>query len=139
MEMKSKYLKKFQHLTPKDLPISGSKILIELLPQPDLKSAGGLYLASGLKDNLQAPTLGIVLACGVGYWDEESETFVDLDQKPGNVVLVPDFAIRGYSSFPGLKGYAGGDIALAKESDVIVSWESVEAFEAYANKLNGGV
>lgn len=133
--MKSKYLEVFQRVTQQDLPINGGRMLIELLKQEEAKSAGGLYLSTGMKDSLQAPTLGIVLALGNGYEDDDGN-LVPVDQLVGSVVLVPDAGIRAYSSFPGLEGYTGGDIALAREADVVASWPSLSHFEAYSKKLN---
>lgn len=136
MTITSKYLKTFQQVTPADLPLYGGRILIELIEPPEVKTKGGIYMAQGHKDNLQAPTLGVVLALGSGY--EEDGKDVPIDLAIGEVVLVPDHAIRGYSSFPGLIDYTGGGIALARESDVIVSWKTIAAFEAYSAKINGG-
>lgn len=134
--MKSKYLETFLRITQQDLPINGGRMLIELVKQEETKSAGGLYLSTGMKDNLQAPTLGIVLAVGDGYEDDDGN-LVPVDQPIGSVVLIPEAGIRAYSSFPGLNGYTGGEIALAREADVVASWLTLSHFEAYSKKLNG--
>lgn len=136
--MKSKYLSKFMNLQPNQLaklPIAGSRLLIELMPQEEVKSSGGIYLTTGLKDNLQAPTVGIVLAVGEGYEDENGEP-LPVDIGVGAVVLVANFSVSAFSTFPGLIGYTGGDIAFVREGDVAASWVSIEAFDEYARELN---
>lgn len=133
--IKSKYLEQFSRLTVEDLPIHGGRILIELLPEEEPKTSGGIIISRSRADNQQAPTVGVVLAVGQGYEDDEGLS-TPIDLVPGNIVVVSDHAIRAYSFFPGLEDYAGGDIALAREADVVVSWESAEKFEEYRAKLN---
>lgn len=140
--MTPKYLNRFQKLTSSDLPLRGDRILLELLPKLEVKTKGGLVIATSLTDHRSttvenAADIAVVLAVGSGYYAEDG-TDVPLDVKVGNVVMVSRFGMRTYSSFPGLNDYVADTIALARESDCHIKWDTVEAFEAYTSKLNDG-
>lgn len=146
--MESKYLARFQKLESGQLPLRGNRMLVEVLPKPEIKSAGGLVLSSGndtrtsTKEN-QAD-VAIVLAVGTGYVEtvvdeatgEEKQVDVDIDIKPGSVILVSRMGLRLYSQFPGLADYTAETIALTRDTEVHCAWPSIEAFNAYQATLN---
>ena len=140
--MQTKYLERFAKLAdgPHKLPMRGNRLLLELLPPPEIKTAGGLIVASSLTDHRSATKenaadVAVVLATGEGYYGDDGAP-VPLDLQVGNVVLVSRFGMRTYSTFPGIKDYVADTIALARDSDMHARWESVEAFEAYVEALN---
>lgn len=140
---KTKYLQRFAKLAdgPYKLPLRGNRLLLELLPKPEVKSKGGIVIATSLTDHRSttvenAADIAVVLATGEGYYDENGAT-VPLDLEVGNVVLISRFGMRTYSSFPGLNEYVADTIALARDSDVHAKWESLASFEAYIEALNG--
>lgn len=137
--MKSKYLKQFESASG-SIRLRGNRILVEVLPPEELKSAGGLLLAAPDSDHRSSlennrASLAIVLVTGEGYDDDGTD--VPLDIKPGNVVLINAYGLRPYTNFPALSNYKRDEIALLRDSDVNCVWESVEAFQIYAEKLNG--
>lgn len=138
--METKYLNRFQKLTSSDLPMRGNRLLLELLPKQEVKTKGGLVIATSLTDHRSttvenAADVAVVLAVGEGYYGDDGEA-VPMDIKVGNVVLISRFGMRTYSSYPGVQDYVADTIALARDSDCHVKWDSIEAFEAYVAKLN---
>ena len=80
--------------------------------------------------------LAIVLATGKGYYNEETKEEVDLDYKPGNLILLSQHGIKAFTEFPGLMGYTSGDIGLTQEHEIHMAWDDVEAYEKYKQLLN---
>ncbi len=100
----------------------GSRILIEILPEPEMKTAGGLVMSS--PSNNRSATdenkfcAGVVLSIGEGYFDEDGND-VPLKVKQGNVVEVSRSALRPYSSHPIVAGqYTNGELATVNENGV---------------------
>lgn len=138
--METKYLNRFEKLTSSDLPMRGNRLLLELLPKQEVKTKGGLVIATSLTDHRSttvenAADVAVVLAVGEGYYGDDGAA-VPMDIQVGNVVLISRYGMRTYSSFPGISDYVADTIALARDSDTHVKWDSIEAFEAYVAKLN---
>jgi co-chaperonin GroES (HSP10) len=141
MAIESKYLKQFSKLGPGDFPLRGNRLIVELLPKIEVKTKGGLVLATSLNDhrtttNENQADVAVVLAVGSGYYGDDGEA-VPMDVRVGNVILLTRFGVRAYSTFPGLTEYTAESIALCRESDVHAAWPSIEAFNAYVEKLSG--
>ncbi len=138
--MESKYLHRFSKVTQEIFPLRGSRILVELLPKEELKTAGGLVIASSLNDHrtstdVNKALLGVVLAVGNGYVDDEgNESAVEV--KPGYVVMLSQFGVRPYSHFPGVAEYTSESIALTRESEIHCAWPSMDAYQEYRKALN---
>ena len=140
----SKYLEQFKRLeNNKELyRLNGGRVLIEVLPKPELKTAGGILMAApanfakGATFETQAGTVGIVLLTGEGYVDNDGTSY-EIDLKPGNIVMVNDFGIKTLSSFPGLEQYTAQSLAVIDETTVQMTWPSIEAFTEYSRVLNG--
>ncbi len=140
--MESKYLERFKKVASK-LPLRGNRILVEVLPKEELKSAGGIILNAPTSDHRSRTEqhrakVAVVVAVGSGYFDDSSEEGEDvpLDIQPGNVVMLSEFGLKYYSEFPGLSEYTGESLALALDKDVHCAWESIEAFKEYQKLLN---
>lgn len=146
--MESRYLNRFQKLNAltkeerKELfTLNGNRVLLEILPKREIKTASGLIISAPsdhvkiTADATQA-VMAIVLLTGEGYVDEDGNP-VDMDVKPGNVVMVNEFGIKTFSTFPGLLDYTKNTLAMTSESEIQVSFPSMEAFERYEALLNG--
>lgn len=124
--MQSKYLAFFRQLKerqPGFYQLFGSRILVEVLPEPEMKTAGGLVIASSSRQITDTQenkfTAAVVIAVGKGYYDDESGEDVALSVKPGQVVEVVRTGLRKYSTHPMLGGqYSGGELATTRESDI---------------------
>jgi co-chaperonin GroES (HSP10) len=140
----SKYLSRFINVREKaadKFTLFGNRLLVEMLPKEELKSAGGLILHAPTNDHRtdmeqNRAVLALVLAAGTGYYNEESGNSVPLEVAPGNVVLVSEMGLKKYTQFPGLAEYTANQIALTRETEIHMCWPSVEAYEAYKYALN---
>jgi co-chaperonin GroES (HSP10) len=138
--IQSKYLQQFQRVSDNSLRLRGNRLLLELLPKPEVKSKGGLVLVTNISDHRTTTQdnmadICVVLRTGEGYYNDDGST-LPLDLKVGNVVLVSRFGLKLYSNMPGLADYTGESIALARDTDVHAVWESIEHFEQYVRELN---
>jgi co-chaperonin GroES (HSP10) len=125
--MQSKYQSTFntlQERLPGFYKLFGSRILVEVLPEEELKTAGGLIVAKSA-NNFRSDTeenkftAAVILSVGQGYYDDETGEAVPLDVKPGQVVEVVRSGLRRYSNHPILGAqYTTGDIALINESHI---------------------
>lgn len=116
------YVRDLKERLPNFYELFGSRIFVEVLPNPELKTAGGLILGSSKHHRNTTDedsfTAVVVLATGTGYEDENGET-VPLSVKPGQVIEVVRSGLRYYSSHPFLGGeYNPKEVALIKESDI---------------------
>lgn len=136
--MESKYLARFQKAGGK-LPLRGNRLLVEVMPKEELKSAGGLILNAPTSDHRskleqERAKLAVVVAIGNGYFDGEED--VPLDIKPGAVVLISELGLKYYSEFPGIAEYTGETLALTRDTEVHAAWDSLEAYQEYRTLLN---
>lgn len=134
--MESKFLERFKRLsalTSQEFVLVGERMLIEVFPQTELKTKGGIIIAdpSGYKTETQTnrPLLGVVLAVGQGYVDEDGKEEPN-EYKPGEVVIVSRMGPLYYSEFPGL-GSTNNEIAMTRSSEVHMSWPNIEAYEKF--------
>ncbi len=138
--MESKYLERFKKVKNiDDYVLRGDRLMLEVLPPPEVKSNGGIIIqGSANQVNSSAaeqPTLAVVLKVGAGYSNEDGEV-EPLELQPGNVVLISEMGLKYYSSYPGLQDFTPKKLALSRESEVHMYWDSIDAFLAYASKLN---
>jgi co-chaperonin GroES (HSP10) len=137
--MESKYLSKFTKLSDfKDFVLVGERMLIEVIPQEEMKTKGGIIIADpgGYKTETQTnrPLLGVVLLVGQGYISDDGESEPH-EYKPGEVVIVSKMGPLYYSEFPGI-GATGNSIAMTRSSEVHLSWPSIEAFKKFRETLS---
>lgn len=139
--IETKYLDRFLKLPKEALPLRGNRMLVEVLPNEELTSKGGIVIAVDPKSFTSTtaqnrPKLAVVLATGAGYVDDETGEPIDPDITPGSVVLVSEMGLKYYSQFPGINEYTGEVLALTRESEIHVSWPSIDAYLEYRKLLN---
>lgn len=137
--MESKYLARFAKLAEGQLPLRGNRLLVEVLPKAEIKSAGGLFINSNSSSHkstteMNRAKLAIVLVSGSGYYDEDGED-VALDVLPGAVIMVSEMGLKYYSEFPGIAEYTGETLALTRDSEIHAAWPSIEAYSVYQQTL----
>ena len=140
--MESKYLSQFVQVKDK-YKLRGNRILVEVLPREEIKSAGGLILAAPPSDHRSTldsnrACLAVVLAVGDGYYDDDTGEDSPLDIEVGNVIMLSAYGMRLYSTFPGVVDYVPEHIALIRDSDVTQAWKSKEDYEQYKQGLASG-
>lgn len=139
--MASKYLERFSRLTDiAGFELRGNRLLVEVIPQEELKK-GSIVIASSLSDHKSATqenraTLVRVLLVGTGYVDDEGAD-VPMDLKPGNVVMVPQMALKLYTQFPGLQDFTSNELALLLDHEIHMKWDDDAAYDRYKVALNG--
>ena len=139
--MESKYLKRFKNLKGQT-NLKGNLMIVEKIPEPEIKTKSGIILGDHTHKQLgtirdQLPQFCIVLEVGPGYVDDAGNVVEgSMDVEVGNVVLLPDMALRQFSAIPGLLDYYHNTIALAKEDEVQMKFKSIEEYQAYFDILN---
>lgn len=140
--LKSEYLERFKRLKEANASflLHGDRLIVEVLPKEEIKM-GLITIAVDPKSiknqtTQHLPTLVVVLQAGEGYEDEDGND-VPMPYSQGEVLLVSEPGLRPYSQFPGISELVSNKIALTRESEVHMSWPSIEAYEAYKAALNG--
>lgn len=143
--MKAQFEKEFNKLSKmgeKTFVLKGSNMVIEILPREELKSRGGIVLAtpgdhvSGRSMEANRVEVCKVLMTGQGYWTEDGK-YDALDIKPGAIVVAPVDSIRLISNFPGITRVSEAKLGLLKEAEVTCYYTSQEAYETAKAELNG--
>lgn len=115
--------------------LRGSTLIVEIQPEQELKTAGGLYMAPvsdhvrGQSINAHKLEIGKVLMAGEGYWNEETKATEPLEAQPGAIVILPQYSTSTLSMFPGIPRPTGNKLAMVKMGDVLAYYPSKEAFE----------
>lgn len=121
--------------------LRGSSIIVEILPDEEIKTASGLIIASDLKhvkgDSAQAHKLQVarVLMTGPGYWDADTESYEAIDVKPGAIVILPQYGTSYISVFPGIQRPTSNKLGFIKMDQVMAYYPSEEVFEQVKAKL----
>ncbi len=142
--LKSEYLERFKKLegVTKDVfTLEGDRMLVEIMPKEELKSAGGLIIASDATryrtdTTANRPLIVVVLTTGPGDYDPDSGEYNEVEYKPGNVLFISDMSIKYLSDFPGI-GATGQKLGIVRPTETHISWPSFEAYEKFRNTLNG--
>jgi hypothetical protein len=117
----------------------GDIILVEKVQFPEAK-VGSILLASSLNqvNNLvkDIPTFYRVLHVGTGYVDEDTGDDVALDCRPGDIILVPETAVKSWGRFPLLEIPESNVIGIVNYSNVQWRFKSEEDFWAFLRDFN---
>lgn len=138
----SRYLSRFMKLQEncKDVfCLTGGRILLEEIAEPELKTAGGLIIPTVDRYKETAhdnkAKLGIVLLVGEGYEDEDGNA-IEPDIKQGEIVLMPSNGVY-YNTWPGLAGTTDKKLCVVRDSDIMLRFNSIEDFTKCSQVLNG--
>lgn len=121
--------------------LRGATIIVEIQPEQELKTAGGLVL-SAPSDHVRGNSvaahkldIGKVLMTGPGYWDEDKNCYEPLDVKPGAIVILPQYTTSILSMFPGIQRPTGNKLGMVKADSIVAYYPTPEAFELAQSKL----
>lgn len=149
MNIKSKYFDRFKRLREEGtelFKIRGNAILVEILEEK-VVSKGGIEIVQDLRQvhggvAANKGVVALVLAVGEGYYDSithsdgtKEEITVPLDIQPGAIVLLPKYSVSTYSTFPGLEGITDEKIGMVLDSEIRLSYPSLESYEKAKNIL----
>lgn len=139
--MESKYLARFAALQENGVSkymLSGARVLVEILPPEEIKTASGIILSAPTTHKATAESyravVGIVLMTGEGYVDADGND-VPMDVSHGNVVLLNELGLKQFSQFPGVPDYTQNTIAMTSESEVQMRFKDMQDYENYKQLL----
>jgi len=141
--MKSEYVNKFKNVRNlKGVRFGGDPaspgtdfLLIERIEDEEIKTKSGLVIAKAPDNFRMSDTealrshLGFIVYAGEHLKDDPRFA-------PGTIVLLNEYSIRWYTTFPGIDAYTEKKLGLTLSSEIKMSFESVEAFEAFREGLN---
>lgn len=122
--------------------LRGSSIIVEILPDEEIKTAGGIIIAT---DNKQVKgnsveqhklQVGKVLMTGPGYWDDENNTNEPLEVTAGAIVILPQYGTQYISIFPGIQRPTANKLGMIKMDQVMAYYKTPQAYEEAKAKLN---
>lgn len=139
--MESKYFDKWKKLREegKNLyQLRNNNILVEVLPEEETVSKGGIVLATAGKKFVEEGAQGlacVVLDVGQGYWDAENDKYIPLEVQPGNIVLLPKFSVQIFKAFPGFPEYTEMKLGFTLEGEVKLLYKDYKSYEEAKNIL----
>ena len=122
--------------------LRGSTIIVEILPDEEIKTAGGLIISAptdhtrGNSVNAHKLQTGRVLMTGPGYWSDELADYEALEVSPGSIVILPQYATEYVSTFPGIQRPTENKLGLVKMDSILAYYPSEEAYNLAKSKLN---
>ncbi len=131
-----------RELGEKVFVLRGSTLIVEIMPEQELKTKGGLIMSAptdhrrGDSINAHKLEIGRVVMAGEGYWDEDTKTMLPLEAQAGAIVILPQYSTSILSMFPGINKPTANKLAMVKMGDVLAYYPSAEAFEKAQAKLN---
>lgn len=138
--MKLQFAEKFARLEgiKESFNLPGTRMIVELLPKEEFKTAGGLIVGDpgGYRTEVQTnrPLIGVVLLVGEGSTNEEGE-LEEVPFSPGAVVQINTHGPAYYSEYPGIGKTS--DIAMIVPSHVNMSWPSIADYMKFREVLSG--
>lgn len=140
----SKYLDRVQSAVAscqEGFVLTGGTLLVEKIPQEEVKTKSGLILATdlgkGQVNSISAnlPVFVHVLAVGSGYYDESTGADVPLDTKPGDILLVGQHSARWLSVFP-IDNYEPFSVGVTSEAETQMRFRGHDAYGQFSQALN---
>lgn len=138
--MESKYLKAFEELSKTQaVELIGDLLVVERLPEPEARDLGGIIVQDG--DHVRAmfgsesrPHLALVVATGKGYYSDAGS--VELNTKPGDIVVIGNASVKYFSSFGLLDNYAPDSLGITRDSDVQIRFRGKDGYKQAFDILN---
>lgn len=115
--------------------LRGSAILAELLPEQELKTKGGLIIATdsdqrkGNSVNAHKLEIAVVLDTGPGDYDPDTRSYDPLDIKPGNVLILNQYAHQPVSKLPGITIPLSNKLVLVPPTGVLAIYPDMAAYQ----------
>jgi co-chaperonin GroES (HSP10) len=142
----SKYLeafKKAKQEAGETYKLYGDAILVERVPEEEIKTASGLVLAPSSAKQINSisadrPHFVHVIAVGEGFYNEETGQDVPLSVEPGDIILVGVNSVKWFS-FMEIANYEPGAIGLTRESEIQLKFKGQEAYRKYFDTINSGL
>ena len=123
--------------------LRGSTMVVEVLEEEELKTKGGIIIATdrdqrkGNSVEQHKLLVGRVLMTGPGYWDDDKRAYEPLEVSTGAVLILPQFSTQFISMFPGLGRPTGNKLCLVKMDAVLAYYPTEAAYDKARAQLNG--
>jgi hypothetical protein len=144
----SRYISAFHGLDSEvkdDLELIADAILVEFIPDPEVKTKSGLLLQTKEASNdnwrnstaADKPVLVRALKVGKGYYDNDTDETIPLNCSPGDILLVGRQSTKWFSHFAGITDYSPNTIGLTRESEIQARFVGGDkAYEKVSATLN---
>lgn len=140
----SKYVSKVQQAVAAcsdSFTLTGSFLLVEKVPQDEVKTKSGLILATATSGRDQQNSIGAnlpcfvhVLAVGAGYVDDDGKA-VPLDTQPFDILLVGQYSVKWLPVYP-IDNYEPFSIGVTSEAETQMRFRGYDAYQQFAAALN---
>ena len=141
--METKFLERFKNLALElkgVVTLTSNRVLIEAIDdsQEELKTESGIIIAKAPNNHArsaaqsQKASMGVVIMVG----EDDKLPDSDISIKPGDIVLLSEYGVRPYSTFPGVLSYTEGAIQLTTTSEIHMVFAGIEAFNEAIKVLN---
>lgn len=142
IKIESSYLELFDKAREDGHPLTltGNTLLVERVPQKEIKTASGIVLQAAPELNWNSiandrPHWAIVLAVGEGYYDDETEKDIPLDVEPGDVILLGKMSASYFSTLDVLdqyitlsETYQRDTIGVTRESEILAKFPEAAVY-----------
>lgn len=119
--------------------MTGDFLIVEVFPEEEVVTKTGLVV---VRDKRQiegvyadSPLFCKVMLVGDGYTDEDGKD-VPLSSKRGDIVLFGQHSVKRFSKFGDLIPQEGRVLALAKDSEVQMRWDSEKSYNDCMSAMN---
>lgn len=120
-----------------DFLLTGSFLLVEKVPQDEVKTKSGLILATNVHQQgsigANLPCFVHVLAVGAGYDDDG--TVIPLDTQPSDILLVGQYSVKWLPVYP-VDNYEPFSIGVTSEAETQMRFRGYAAYQRFASALN---
>lgn len=140
----SKYLEAFKKAKSEasdSYTLYGDAILVEKVPEEEVKTASGIYIASSSKTQLGSiadnkPHFVHVLSVGEGFYSETGDVPVSVE--PGDIILVGVNSVKWFSHME-IPQYEPFTVGLTRESEIQLKFKGQEAYRKFFEAINSGL
>ncbi len=142
----SKYVEIFKELRSAcedDFILYGDFILVNILQDKEIKSAGGIVLSTPDNHRINSmnqnkPIFCEVLEVGEGFADSSGNT-TPVGAEVGEILVVGQNAPLAFSRFGQIPMSGELQLALIRESEIIMHFPGRESYERYINRLQSAI
>lgn len=140
----SKYLEAFKSAKEQAgdvYELYGDALLVEKVPEEEMKTSGGIYIASNVKNQIgnisdNKPFFVHVLAVGQGYYDVDGKD-VPVSVQPGDIILIGVNSVKWFSQLE-IPSYESFSVGLTRESEIQLKFKGQEAYKKFFEAVSSG-
>lgn len=142
-QLDTKFLERFKALAEQlkgSVTLTSNRVLVEAIDdsQEEIKTESGIIIAKAPQGYAKSLTQSQKAHMAVVIMTGEDNKLPDSEQvvKPGDIVLISEYGVRPYSTFPGIMSYTEGAIQLTTTSEIHMIFSGIETFNEAIKVLN---